>query len=58
MSLRWMTVDEVVTLYRRPVGTVYRLASQNHWRRCDDKRPALYSALDVEETFERLNARR
>lgn len=54
--MNWLTADEIIRLYSRPAGTVYRLASQHGWRRCDDKRPALYKASDVEETFARLNA--
>lgn len=52
--MRWMTVDEIRTLYRRPVGTIYRLASQYGWRKADDRRPALYHADDVADTFDRL----
>lgn len=55
--LRWMTVSEIVTLYRRPVGTIHRLASTDRWRRCDNRRPALYLADDVDATFSRLARR-
>lgn len=52
--LRYMTVDEIRILYRRPTGTIHRLASTDRWRRCDDRRPALYGADDVQATFDRL----
>ncbi|WP_262282141.1 hypothetical protein [Micromonospora sp. MA102] len=52
-----MTAEEIRTLYRRPVGTIYRLASTEHWRKCDDRRPALYLADDVADTFDRLSMR-
>lgn len=53
--MRYLTAHEIASLYRRPVGTVYRLASENHWRRVPDKRrPVLYNSEDVEATFRRL----
>lgn len=48
--LRYLTVIEIVALYRRPTGTVYRLASQHHWRRCPG-RPALYHSADVDASM-------
>lgn len=50
-AVQWMTVEEIHTLYRRPVGTIYRLASVHQWRKADDRRPALYLADDVEAAF-------
>lgn len=50
--IRYLTAHEVATLYRRPVGTVYRLASAHRWRRCPG-RPALYSSADVDASMAR-----
>lgn len=52
--IRWLTVNEIKILYGRPAGTVYRLASVHRWRKADNRRPALYSADDVADTFDRL----
>jgi hypothetical protein len=50
--IRYVTAGEVAALYRRPLGTVYRLASEHRWRRSTDhKRPVLYLAEDVAATF-------
>lgn len=50
--IRYVTAAEVAALYRRPIGTVYRLASVHGWRRsADRKRPVLYLAEDVEATL-------
>lgn len=51
--IRYLTASEVATLYRRPLGTIYRLASQDRWRRCDDRRPVLYNAADVDASMGR-----
>lgn len=48
--MRYLTVSEIAALYRRPVGTIYRLASQHRWRRCPG-RPALYHAVDVDASM-------
>jgi hypothetical protein len=53
--MRYLTAQEIAALYRRPVGTVYRLASADRWRRIpDNRRPVLYRCEDVETTFTRL----
>lgn len=52
---RYLTAAEIAVLYRRPIGTIYRLASQRRWRRvADGRRPALYAADDVARTFQNL----
>jgi hypothetical protein len=48
--IRYVTASEVAFLYRRPIGTVYRLASVHRWRRIDG-RPTLYAVADVIATF-------
>lgn len=53
--IRYLTVAEIAMLYRRPIGTIYRLASQYRWRRVSDgRRPVLYAADDVARTFQML----
>lgn len=50
--IRYVTASEIAALYRRPIGTVYRLASERGWRRsADRKRPVLYLAEDVAATM-------
>lgn len=48
--LRYLTVAEIATLYRRPLGSIYRMASQHRWRRCPG-RPALYHCADVDASM-------
>ena len=53
--IRYLTAVEIAMLYRRPIGTIYRLASQYRWRRVSDgRRPVLYAADDVARTFQML----
>lgn len=53
---RYLTVREIAKLWRRPAGTVRRLASLDKWRRTEDrKRPVLYLTADVEETMKRFD---
>lgn len=50
--IRYLTAAEIAAVYRRPLGTVYRLASVHRWRRTSDqRRPVLYAAADVEMTM-------
>ena len=49
--MRYLTANEVATIYRRPLGTIYRLASQDQWRRCNRRRPTLYLAADVDASM-------
>lgn len=52
--IRTMTATEVAAAYRLPLGTVWRLASVDQWRRSEDgRRPVLYDAGDVEATMGR-----
>jgi hypothetical protein len=52
--IRTMTATEVAAAYRLPLGTVYRLASEDDWgRTLDGRRPVLYRAEDVEGTMTR-----
>lgn len=53
--IRTFTAAEVSSVYRVPLGTVYRLASTEKWRKSVDGRwPVLYSGDDVEATMVRL----
>jgi len=52
--IRYLTAAEVATLYRRPIGTVYRIASTDRWRRSGDgRKPTLYDATDVNASMAR-----
>jgi hypothetical protein len=49
---RSYTAAEIAHIWRRPLGTVHRLASEHDWRRSTDRRrPVLYNADDVEATM-------
>ena len=53
--IRYVTAKEISDAYRRPIATVYRLASTDRWKRSGDgKRPVLYDVDDVERTMARL----
>lgn len=53
--IRYLSASEIATLYRRPKGTIKRLAHTDQWRRSEDgRRPVLYLADDVEATMRRL----
>jgi hypothetical protein len=57
--IRTMTATEVAAAYRLPLGTVWRLASTDRWRRSEDgRRPVLYRAEDVGATMRRLGHER
>ena len=52
--IRYLTAAEIAEIYRRPLGTIYRLAHIHRWRRSTDKRrPVLYHVEDVESTMRR-----
>lgn len=52
---RYLSALEIAIRYQRPVGTVYRLASEQAWRRTEDgRRPVLYDTLDVQRTMSNL----
>lgn len=49
---RYLSTTEIAQRWSLPVGTVYRLASEQQWRRTEDgRRPTLYHASDVTATF-------
>lgn len=54
MAGRYVTAAETASTWRLPLGTVWRLASTEEWRRTDDgHRPVLYLAEDVDTTMRR-----
>lgn len=57
--IHYYTALEVSIIYDRPVGTIWRLACVDQWRRStDERRPVLYQADDVEATMRRLAQKR
>jgi len=50
---RYMTPGEIAEQWAMPLGSVYRHASTQRWRRSEDgRRPALYLAEDVRATLD------
>lgn len=57
--IRYYSAAEIALLWKRPRGTIKRLASTDRWRRTTDgRRPVLYRAEDVEATMKRITGRR
>lgn len=51
---RYMTAVEIAEEWKLPLGTVWRLASVDEWRRsADGRKPVLYLIDDVEATMDR-----
>jgi hypothetical protein len=46
-----LSVSDIVAIWRIPVGSVYRLASEHGWRRYHESRRVLYHPLDVSTTL-------
>jgi hypothetical protein len=56
--IRTYTAAEIARYWKRPLGTVYRLAHVHRWRRVHDRmRPVLYNADDVDATMNRKGNR-
>ncbi|MDT9691530.1 hypothetical protein Q5762_24950 [Streptomyces sp. P9(2023)] len=55
---RWLTAADISVLQQVPVGTVYRLASEQRWRRRRGAGRTYYSENDVELCFGSRPARR
>jgi hypothetical protein len=45
---RWLTAQEIAYMWHRPIGTVYRLASEQRWRRRSDSGRTRYAQADVQ----------
>jgi hypothetical protein len=50
---RWLTAADISRLWHTPVGTVYRLASEQRWRRHHRSGRTYYSEADAHECFSR-----
>ncbi|WP_406349855.1 hypothetical protein [Streptomyces sp. NBC_00658] len=50
---RWLTAGDVARLWSTPTGTVYRLASEQRWRRRTRAGRTYYAESDVHECFVR-----
>ncbi|MFG2296245.1 hypothetical protein [Streptomyces sp. NPDC048603] len=55
---RWLSAAGIAQLWQAPVGTVYRLASEERWRRKSRAGRTYYSENDVRESFGRRAAKR
>ncbi|MGW5734163.1 MULTISPECIES: helix-turn-helix domain-containing protein [Streptomyces] len=56
-AARWLTAADVCRLWGTPKGTVYRLASEQRWRREQRLGRTYYFEQDVHESFRRRAAR-
>ncbi|MGW0905773.1 hypothetical protein [Streptomyces sp. NPDC002853] len=56
-AARWLTAADVCRLWGTPKGTVYRLASEQRWRREQRVGRTYYFEQDVHESFSRRAAR-
>jgi hypothetical protein len=54
---RWLTAADISRLWNAPVGTIYRLASEQQWRRKNRAGRTYYSEADAHECFRRRAAR-
>lgn len=52
----WIDAQAIAATWRRPVATVYRLASVDRWRRIRHAGRTLYDVADVCATMQRLAA--
>ena len=50
----WLTARDIALLTGRPIGTIYRLAHDDHWTRVKT-RPVWYLVADVLDTLRRLD---
>lgn len=50
---RWLTAADISRLWDTPVGTVYRLASEQRWRRHQRSGRTYYSETDAHDCFSR-----
>lgn len=50
---RWLTAADISRLWGTPVGTVYRLASEQRWRRHHKSGRTYYSEADAHDCFSR-----
>jgi hypothetical protein len=50
---RWLTAADIARLWKTPTGTIYRLASEQQWRRFTRGGRAFYAESDVHTCFTR-----
>ncbi|MGE7389190.1 hypothetical protein ACQKM2_27330 [Streptomyces sp. NPDC004126] len=55
---RWLTAADIAQLWHTPTGTVYRLASEQRWRRRNRAGRTYYNESDVRDCFTRRAAAR
>ncbi|MFH7597486.1 hypothetical protein WDV06_20630 [Streptomyces racemochromogenes] len=55
---RWLTAADIARLWHTPTGTVYRLASEQKWRRRNRAGRTYYNETDVRTCFDRRAAAR
>ncbi|MEU7067641.1 hypothetical protein [Streptomyces sp. NPDC046161] len=55
---RWLAGADIAQLWQVPMGTVYRLASEERWRRRNRAGRTYYNESDVRSCFSRRAARR
>ncbi|RPF25366.1 hypothetical protein EDD96_6880 [Streptomyces sp. Ag109_G2-6] len=55
---RWLTAADIARLWHTPTGTVYRLASEQRWRRRRRAGRTYYNETDVRTCFDRRAAAR
>ncbi|MFF4583220.1 hypothetical protein [Streptomyces sp. NPDC001389] len=53
---RWLTAADIARLWHTPTGTVYRLASEQKWRRRNRAGRTYYNETDVRTCFDRRAA--
>lgn len=53
----WLTATDIARLWSTPTGTVYRLASEQGWRRVTRAGRTYYAEADVHGSFSRRQAR-
>lgn len=54
---RWLAAGDISRLWNTPAGTVYRLASEQSWRRISRSGRTYYAEKDVHGSFSRRKAR-
>jgi len=52
----WWGAAELARLYRVPVGTIYRWASEDNWRRMRRGQQVRYHGGDAQQSFDRRRA--
>lgn len=56
-ATRWLSAADISRLWGIPPGSVYRLASEQQWRRRNQARRTYYHEVDVRQTFDHRKPR-